>query len=648
MFIIYNYFLNYMVLAIVVTGIVIISLISNQNKKIHEIERKLEQYSNNLNQIGLSQSVTSSASPVTSVTEVKVPQVETPATINPPIVTTPQVVLNEIHPEESSGKILGRIGIGALVLGIAFFLKFAFDNNWIGPLGRVLIGVLIGLTLISIGQYIRKKYEVFSEFMFGGGIAILYLSFYAAHSFYDLIDPLNTGILMVLVTALTFIFSFVNKNNKLAIFAVIGGFLTPFIIGAEGNNMMEIFMYLIILNIGVLAITIFKKWPTLVAFSIIGTAMNFMTWFFSFYKEEFLGQTIFFLIVTFLIFFIASLYRIVIYKVKSSEVDYFLLICSAFGFFGIFYHIMKPQHESMLGFYTLILSLVYIIVANVVNKQNHEDEALNIFIPGMAVAFLSIAIPIQFSGAYIAILWFVEACVLFMMSVSMSNRGFQVMGIGVYFLGIINFLGWNTGGATSLDFVPFMNKAFGILIVAIISAYIISYIYKKYSGDISIVTQKQGIATFMIIANIITLYALSTQIIFYYKVQNRILMDNYSQQSKIITRVGNPNYDSLMQNNRNKFEQTKTANKNKSNTSLSILWAVYAIILTAIGFMKRSLNLRSFGLILFIVTAIKVCTDVWKLGSLYRIISFVGLGVIALIASFVYSKYKDYLKSDNN
>jgi uncharacterized membrane protein len=267
----------------------------------------------------------------------------------------------------------------------------------------------------------------------------------------------------------------------------------------------------------------------------------------------------------------------------------------------------------------------------------------------MAVTFLSMAIPIQFSGAYIAIFWFIEACVLFLMSTSMNNRGFQIMGVGVYFLGIINFLGWNAGSPTSLNFVPIMNKAFGILVIAIISAYIISYVYKKYSGNISIIVQKQGIATFMIIANIITLYALSTQIIFYYKVQNKILGNNYNQQTqKIIRDVKNSNNYLLMEKNRLELNQAQTANKNKSNTSLSIFWAVYAIILTMIGFIKRSLNLRSFGLILFIVTAIKVCFDVWKLGSIYRIISFVGLGVIALIASFVYSKYKDYLKNDNN
>ncbi|MEI7615016.1 MAG: DUF2339 domain-containing protein, partial [Betaproteobacteria bacterium] len=526
------------------------------------------------------------------VTETPQAAVSTSPSLNPQIDTqintqTPIQSLSpsdkEKYKEESSGKILGKIGIGALILGVAFFLKYAFDNNWIGPTGRVLVGLLIGAILISLGQHFRKKYDMFAEVMFGGGIAILYLSFYAAHYFYNLIDPVTTGLFMLLVTALTFIFSFINQDSKLAVLATVGGFLTPYIIGATGNNMVEVFFYLIILNIGVLSITLFKKWPELVALALVGTGINFMTWFGNYYNESVLGSTIFFLILTFLIFLSASLYRIIIEKVKSAESDYFVLLANAFGFFGLFYNLMKPNHEPMLGFYTLILALVYIAVAYVANKQNREDTALNIFLPGLAVAFLSLAVPIQFSGAYIAILWFVEACVLYLIALSISNRGFQVMGAGVYALGVMNFIGWNAFGNLPNDFSPIFNKAFGILVIAIISAYVISYIYYKY-GSITAEIQKQGVMIFIIVANIITLYAFSTQIIYYYNVQNQILARDYANSQKFES-VGNNN-SYYVQNTNNNYQavntlrEAETTNKNKSNTTLSIFWAIYAIILT--------------------------------------------------------------------
>src|ERR1035437_3177220 len=38
-----------------------------------------------------------------------------------------------VSSEESYGRIIGRIGIGAVLVGVAFFLNYAFDNNWVGP-----------------------------------------------------------------------------------------------------------------------------------------------------------------------------------------------------------------------------------------------------------------------------------------------------------------------------------------------------------------------------------------------------------------------------------------------------------------------------------------------------------------------------------
>src|SRR4029077_12186953 len=43
---------------------------------------------------------------------------------------------------------LNRIGITALLIGISYFLKFAFDNNWIGPAGRVTIGLIAGIGIV--------------------------------------------------------------------------------------------------------------------------------------------------------------------------------------------------------------------------------------------------------------------------------------------------------------------------------------------------------------------------------------------------------------------------------------------------------------------------------------------------------------------
>jgi uncharacterized membrane protein len=81
-----------------------------------------------------------------------------------------------------------------------------------------------------------------------------------------------------------------------------------------------------------------------------------------------------------------------------------------------------------------------------------------------------------------------------------------------------------------------------------------------------------------------------------------------------------------------------------SHTAVSILWAIYAALLTIIGFAKRYATPRRMGLILFLITAFKVVIDVWSLGEIYRIVSFIIFGVIALAASFLYVRYRERLK----
>ena len=86
------------------------------------------------------------------------------------------------------GNWLARIGVLAVVIGVAFFLKLAFDNQWIGEAGRVALGVTGGIGLLIAGELLHRRYPIYAQALLGGGIAILYVSIFAAFSFYGLLD----------------------------------------------------------------------------------------------------------------------------------------------------------------------------------------------------------------------------------------------------------------------------------------------------------------------------------------------------------------------------------------------------------------------------------------------------------------------------
>ena len=59
--------------------------------------------------------------------------------------------------------LISKIGIAILVLAIGFFVKYAIDKNWVGPVGRVAIGIICGGILVGLAHKMRNSYRSFSS-----------------------------------------------------------------------------------------------------------------------------------------------------------------------------------------------------------------------------------------------------------------------------------------------------------------------------------------------------------------------------------------------------------------------------------------------------------------------------------------------------
>jgi uncharacterized membrane protein len=81
--------------------------------------------------------------------------------------------------------------------------------------------------------------------------------------------------------------------------------------------------------------------------------------------------------------------------------------------------------------------------------------------------------------------------------------------------------------------------------------------------------------------------------------------------------------------------------ENLEQLSLSASWLFFSIVLMIWGIWKRTRNLRIMSIVLFGVAILKIFIyDLSFLDTLYRIGSFVGLGVILLFVSYLYQRYK--------
>lgn len=209
------------------------------------------------------------------------------------------------------GRVGGRwllyTGLIVLLLGVSFFLKYAVDNEWIGPWGRVGLGLAGGVALTLGGVSLdRSGLVVFGRALAGAGLAILYLSVYAALTFYGLIDRGIAFGLMVAITAVAAWLADRVSAQSLAFVAVGGGFLTPFLVGGDTDAQVTLFTYDALLVAGTLLLARRHEWLALNALGYVLTVVTVALWTSEYYTDAKWRPTLLFLTI-FCVLFVAVL-----------------------------------------------------------------------------------------------------------------------------------------------------------------------------------------------------------------------------------------------------------------------------------------------------------------------------------------------------
>ena len=185
-------------------------------------------------------------------------------------------------PDDLEARVGGRwllyVGIATLLIGVSFFLKYAFENQWIDERGRVAFGVLAGLALITAGWRMARQLPAFGLALTGTGLATLYLSIYAALDFYALISAGTAFVLMGAITVLATVLADRAGAQALAMIAAAGGYGTPFLITSADPSAPLLFSYDLLLGAGVLVLTQRHRWLALPVLAYLLTVTTIIAW----------------------------------------------------------------------------------------------------------------------------------------------------------------------------------------------------------------------------------------------------------------------------------------------------------------------------------------------------------------------------------
>ncbi|HWO02688.1 MAG TPA: DUF2339 domain-containing protein [Blastocatellia bacterium] len=484
------------------------------------------------------------------------------------------------------GNWFNRIGIIAICFGVAFFLKYAFDNEWIGPGGRVSIGVAIGIAFLVGGERLRKRYASYAYGLTGGGLAILYLAiWFASQNRYNLIPQMLAFILMAVVTATGSLLAARYDALPIAVLALIGGFLTPILLSDGVDNEIGLFGYIAVLDAGVLALAYSKRWRGLNYLAFIATALMFSAWLKEWYGSDKLWTTIFFLTLFFVIFALLAVLYNVVNKRPTTWPDLALVFINALLYFGTSYELLDQANHSVLGAFAVLVSGFYLALGYFTNRRDREDTLLIYTFVGLAVLFAVLAVPIQFDQHWVTIAWALEGAVLTLIGLKANDKTSRYAALVVFVIAASHWVMVDVHDfaySSTLNFVPLFNRralSGGVLVIMLAGA---AFFYKLYGTQVEESERSNLAGLYALGANMVALAVLSIDANDYFE-QARSRQPGDARSNEVLGR--------LIDGHR---------------LTLTALWAMYGAAMLIAGVARRLKPIRIVGLLLLGITTVKV------------------------------------------
>lgn len=635
--------------------------------------------------LGMEPAAVPAAAPETQAAAppVRLPVEDEPARPASPSVTPSRPVSATVTPsrplETSMGLTwLNRAGVMTLVLGAAFFFKYAVDNGWIGESGRVALGVLAGLSALAVADRTWKRgHRIYAQGVCGAGTGILYLSFYAAFGFYHLLGNGVSFALMTAVTAAAGGLALRYGSQAILVLGLLGGYATPVLLSGREDHPWFFFSYVLLLTACGLAAGRRGRWRgqellTLAAIAVLwsiwysgqfGPEKRFVATFFAllyyglfvsrnnriaaaaaqvlaavalalvwqrphaaypplslalvltglaaaalrrwnhlapaaflafwilwtgWHPGPHAGISFVWLTAAFLIFLVWFLRRL------PHAAALFLTALNPALYFALCYDLLARGYVDYRGLLTAAIAGVYLAAAY--RLRNRDGLTLALLL-GMSICFATLAIPIQFSGYRITMAWALEAGALVWIGARTGQPRAGLAGLAVFAAVLLRlqFLdAWIFPSASSYSLV--WNARFLTFLTAVVSLWLSAW-WTRTTGP------RLGL---YLAGHYATLWALILEAL---GVCGRLAPADMAASA--------------------------------GRTAVSILLAAYAVVLISTGVLSGRVLNRWLGLGLMALVVLKLyLSDVWMLSRTDRIWAFGVLGVLLLLVSFLYSRYR--------
>lgn len=326
-------------------------------------------------------------------------------------------------------------GVGLVFLALAFFLKYAYDQDWLGrvftPPMRIATVVVLAVIMLGLGwRSLRRGMTALGQGLVGGGLALLYLAVYAAFQPALLVvrEPLISAAtafaLMALVTAAGLTLAVRLDALAIAFLAVIGGFAAPVLVSSGQDARDVLFAYLLLLDVGVLGVALYRRWRMLDVLAFAGTALLFIGWFVTWYHHQSTFPnlaTLAWLGVFHVIFLLLPFAHHWRHRTPVTLERFALALANLAWSLGYAAYILQNEAQILLAVLCLILAALYVGLGVVTHRSigGGDLRTLHGFV-ALATMLLTLGLFYLLPVDGITTAWFVEATALLILGYRFS------------------------------------------------------------------------------------------------------------------------------------------------------------------------------------------------------------------------------------
>ncbi len=478
---------------------------------------------------------------------------------------------------------LVKVGAFLLILALAWFVSYAFSNNWIGEVGQITLGVIVGSAILAFGTLRMQKLANQGAIFTVLGSTTIIMTISAAQYIYEMFPPKVALAIIFLVSVYIAFVSLQYRRSQLAYAGLVSALLAPMLINSHTGDALMFMLYLLLVVVGTLWVVWRLRAEKITLVALIGVVAYTMI-----ANDMDTAVSLLFSFVFTGIFFITNIISLI--RRQTRQVSPVHIVTALITGVYLISSILASAPEEWVSSYLVIWALAFAYGSYQVFMRTLNKIPFYIY-AGVSLILIGAATAFEFEGAMLTIILTLE---VLLSVILMSQLGVSIKSLNV---------------ATALFIIP------GLLTFEHIG----SYAWRGYSGWYDDFFALSIFTLGLVVAGYIRKFTKSLSVVDITSVQKALYSLAGIYGGVILWLVLHVLYSEMI-----------------ATMIAMIIYSIIGLILYLDGKINDKAGIKLAGTVLLVMVILRLLIiDVWALETTGRIVTFLIIGLLFMSTAFL-------------